>query len=274
MQGRLLPPVDGRLQSFPVDRWPEEFALAAEAGLDRIEWIYEWGTAEANPLASPAGLQRLRQLARASSVEVRSICADWFMRAPLVVGGRFDETAAARLRWLVPRCADLGAAYLVLPFVDESALHGPADVTALVAGVARLLRETEPYAVELHFETSLAPPEFAALLAQLDHPLVRANYDIGNSASLGFDPRVELAAIGARLGSVHVKDRRKHGGSVLLGTGDADFAAVFDELAHLDYAGPFILQAARDPRRSEVELARANRAFLSEGWAAARALRT
>ena len=33
MQGRLSPPVDGRIQAFPHDQWHEEFALASEADL-------------------------------------------------------------------------------------------------------------------------------------------------------------------------------------------------------------------------------------------------
>ena len=31
MQGRLLPPTDGRFQCFPREGWPDEFALAAAA---------------------------------------------------------------------------------------------------------------------------------------------------------------------------------------------------------------------------------------------------
>jgi len=33
MQGRLVPPVEGRFQAFPRDRWTAEFPRAAEAGL-------------------------------------------------------------------------------------------------------------------------------------------------------------------------------------------------------------------------------------------------
>lgn len=269
MQGRLLPPIDGKIQAFPVERWEEEFARAAAAGLERIEWIYEFETAESNPLAADGGLERIRRLARETGVAVRSVCADYFMRARLVADGRLDDGSANRLRWLVPRCAILGVQYIVLPFVDDSALRAPADHAALAEGLRRLLRETGPYRVELHLETALAPAEFRALLEAIDHPLVRANYDIGNSASLGLRPAEELAAIGPWLGSVHVKDRRLHGGTVALGTGDADFDAVFASLARIGYRGPFILQAARDPGRSEVELAQANLEFVVRHWTAA-----
>ncbi len=43
MQGRLSPPVGGRIQSFPVQTWADEFPRAREAGLASIECIYEGG---------------------------------------------------------------------------------------------------------------------------------------------------------------------------------------------------------------------------------------
>ncbi len=117
--------------------------------------------------------------------------------------------------------------------------------------------------VELHLETSLAPQPFADLLARLPHPSVKVNYDSGNSASLGYSPRSEFAAYGSRVGSVHVKDRLRGGGTVPLGTGDADFEALFSCLADIGYEGDFVLQVARGTEGDEVNWARQNRAFLS-----------
>jgi len=54
MQGRLVPPTDNRIQCFPRERWADEFALAAKAGLDCIEWIYDLYGADVNPLATDA----------------------------------------------------------------------------------------------------------------------------------------------------------------------------------------------------------------------------
>ena len=71
------------------------------------------------------------------------------------------------------------------------------------------------------------------------------NYDIGNSAALGHDPAEELAACGARVLNVHVKDRVRGGTTVPLGEGNADFPTVFRLLARSSYPGMFILQTAR-----------------------------
>jgi L-ribulose-5-phosphate 3-epimerase len=88
------------------------------------------------------------------------------------------------------------------------------------------------------------------------------NYDSGNSASLGYDVAGELAAYGTRIGSIHIKDRIRGGGTVPLGAGDADLPALFSLLAGLQYQGDYVLQVARGADGSEVEWARQNRAFL------------
>ena len=50
--------------------------------------------------------------------------------------------------------------------------------------------------VELHLETDLAPREFRAFLDDIDHPMVKVNYDMGNSAALGYSPAEEFSAYG------------------------------------------------------------------------------
>lgn len=71
------------------------------------------------------------------------------------------------------------------------------------------------------------------------------NYDIGNSASLGFDPAEEIAAYGDRIVNIHVKDRMKGGTTVPLGSGSADLPRVFRLLRQVGYRNDFILQTAR-----------------------------
>jgi hexulose-6-phosphate isomerase len=90
-----------------------------------------------------------------------------------------------------------------------------------------------------------------------------ANYDSGNSASLGYAPRAEFAAYGHRIGSVHIKDRVRGGGTVALGTGDADFQALFESLESVGYARDFILQVAREEPGDEVAWASRNLAWLT-----------
>src|SRR5450432_3170882 len=82
MQGRLLPPIEDRFQCFPRDRWPDEFAFAEQAELSAIEWIYDLFGADMNPLATDAGIGQIKSLSARHHVEVRSVCADYFMDKP------------------------------------------------------------------------------------------------------------------------------------------------------------------------------------------------
>lgn len=267
MQGRLIPPEDNRIQHFPREAWADEFALAAAAGIDSIEWIYDAYGADVNPLATGAGVDSIRSLAASNRVSVLSVCADYFIDQPLV---RADATELKKrletLRWLMRRCRLLGMNRLVLPFVDASRIETEAEFESVVLTLKGALMTTKETGIEIHLETSLPPFRFAELLRRVPHPMLRANYDSGNSASLGYRPQEEFEAYGTRIGSVHIKDRVLGAGTVPLGTGHVDFAAVFDGLRQVNYSGDFILQAARGTPGGEVNWAQQNRAFIENYW--------
>lgn len=263
MQGRLLPPESGRIQSFPRTNWEKEFELAREAGLNCIEWIYDTYGEDVNPLVSDEGLRKLDRLTRTTGVEIRSVCADYFMEKPLAKGdpaGR--EASQKRLHWLLDQCRKLAIKRIVLPFVDQSALITRSEIEACTSFIHSILPHAVECGVEIHLETDLKPAAFRTLLDPFAHPLIKANYDSGNSASLGYRPQEEFDAYGHHIGSVHVKDRIRNGGTVPLGMGDTDFASVFGELKKLGYAGDLILQVARGESGQEVEWARKNIEFV------------
>jgi L-ribulose-5-phosphate 3-epimerase len=272
MQGRLSPPVGGRIQSFPVNSWRQEFPWAQEAGLNCIEWVYEFDTEADNPLGTEAGALEIGNLVRESGVAVWSICADFYMKERLVDGdGAPRAHVVEHLQRLRQRAALLGVRYMVLPFVDESSLKSAAELEGLLEVLRSIMPRGQQVGVELHLETDLKPAPLMRLLEKMSHPLVRANYDIGNSASLGHDPGEELTLLGPWLGSVHVKDRLRGGGTVPLGTGAADFATCFRLFVQSNFQGPFILQAAREGGLSEIELAMRNRRFVQTQVASAMA---
>lgn len=260
MQGRLVAPEDGRFQSFPRLRWADEFERAAQAGLDCIEWIFDEYGFDVNPIATDEGIARIGSLSAATGVRVLSVCADWFMEHPLVRATPLErDERIARLRWLLERCQKLGGNRIVIPFVDASRIESSHEREEVRQALLRVLPMAEGCGVELHLETSLSPAAFADLLETLPHPMLKANYDAGNSASLGYKPGEEFSAYGDRIGSIHIKDRVLGGGTVSLGTGDADFKALFEAIKRVGYQGDFILQAARGAAGEEVALASANR---------------
>ncbi len=261
MQGRLVPPEDGRFQSFPRGRWRDEFALAAQAGLNAIEWIFDVYGEDANPVINDAGVAEMHALSEETGIAVRSICADYFMDRPFLRTTQSErDELVKKMQWLLSRCKLAGVRRVVIPFVDKSRIENEDEKTQTLSILRMLLPEAEKNNVELHLETSLAPGSFASFLEQCPHPLVRANYDSGNSSSLGYRVSEEFAAFGHRIGSVHIKDRRRGGGTVPLGTGDADLPAVFRGLALLGYRGDYVLQMARSDSGEELKWIAHNRA--------------
>lgn len=272
MQGRLGAPEDGRFQSFPRQGWRLEIERAAQAGLRGIEWIYDLYGEGANPLESDAGRSELRDLLAKHGVSVVSICADYFMDRPLLrCSAAENAELLRRMEWLLGICPEMGGGRVVLPFVDASSIRSDEEFEQVVANLREVLPHAERHAVELHLETDLAPEAFRALLLRLDHPLVKVNYDAGNSASLGYPPAQEFAAYGERIGSFHIKDRRRGGSTVPLGQGDTDFRSLRELLIQYGYTGDFVLQVARgEPGDEPAWLA--GMARLAEDWLRGRAL--
>ena len=112
--------------------------------------------------------------------------------------------------------------------------------------LSTVIPDAERSGVNLSLETDLDARQFGKLLSSLDSPKVTVNYDIGNSASLGYNPVEELSAYGERISDIHIKDRPLGGGSIVLGGGGANFNLFFNKLSSINYQGPFIMQAYRD----------------------------
>jgi hexulose-6-phosphate isomerase len=266
MQGRLTPPRGGRIQAFPGKGWERELELAAAAGLDGLELIYEEFQSDHNPLASDAGMGELAAAAERSGVVARSVCADRLLESPVVSADGGGEAVAGEMREALARWAG-AVERVVLPFVDANSAAEPDALEKAVGWVESLLPPAGQAGIELHLETDLAPAEFAALLARLESPLVRVNYDTGNSAALGYDPTEEFEAYGERIGSVHVKDRVRGGATVPLGEGDAQIGLALGLLRERGYGGDVVLQVARDEDGAEPAWARRNAAIVRELWA-------
>jgi L-ribulose-5-phosphate 3-epimerase len=267
MEGRLVPPEAGRFQCFPRDQWESEFPNAAQVPLDYIEWVYDLYGHDVNPLASTTGVERLKQIMQSTGVAIRAVCADYFMDKPLVrCTGQECSERLEELARILRHARSLGVDRVVIPFVDASAIRSTEDSDAVEAALIAAMPLAEETGIEIHLETSLGPADFARFLDRIPHPKLKVNYDSGNSSSLGYAPADEFAAYGDRIGSVHIKDRVLNGGTVPLGTGNADFKSLFSCLEKISYAGDFTLQVARATPGDEVTWAQQNLAFVRRYW--------
>ena len=243
MQGRLSPRPPGKLQAFPSASWRQEFDTARELGFDQIEWIFEADRAGENPIASSAGRSAIRRAVLETGVCVRSVCADYFMVHRLAGDGAEAVRANVEvLVRLIEQARELGAERILLPLLETAAVDTPELQAEVVASLESAAPRAAEAGVVLGLEMEIPGRDYAALIARVDHPSVRAYYDAGNSTAQGFDIGDDVVPLLSRLFAVHVKDRKRGGGSVPLGSGDANYPGFFAALSRSGFSGDFVLQ--------------------------------
>jgi len=132
MEGRLVPPEDGRFQCFPRKQWESEFSHAAEVPLDYIEWVYDLYGHDVNPLGSTGGIERLTKFTASTGVSIRSVCADYFMDKPLLRCGETElDERLQELQRVLHNSRAVGVNRVVIPFVDASAIRSNDDLVAV-----------------------------------------------------------------------------------------------------------------------------------------------
>jgi hexulose-6-phosphate isomerase len=247
MQGRLSPLVDGRIQAFPWTSWKDEFQLAEQIDFRLMEWTLDQARLYENPLMIETGQVEIRELCQRHNICIPSITGDCFMQAPLwkAVGNERDSLERDFVEITVG-CATIGISMIVVPLVDNGQLENKEQENTLVAFMQNQTQFLSKKKLRVVFESDFAPTDLARFIERLDPALFGINYDIGNSAALGFNPFEEFAAYGHRIINVHIKDRILGGTTVSLGTGNADFKVVFAELLRIGYKGNYIFQTARD----------------------------
>jgi L-ribulose-5-phosphate 3-epimerase len=246
MQGRLSAPVGDRIQAFPWSSWQEEFAIAERHGFRIMEWTLDQDRLYENPLLTPSGQARIRALCLAHGLAVPSVTGDCFMQAPFwKADGAVRDGLERDFLAVADACAAAGVSMIVVPLVDNGRLDTPAQEDTLVSVLERHARRLLDRGLRVLFESDFGPGQLRTFIDRLDSAAFGVNYDTGNSAALGFEPVEEFAAYGPRIGNVHIKDRVRGGGTVPLGSGAADFTAIFAQLARLGYQGNLILQTAR-----------------------------
>ncbi|MBK9446928.1 MAG: TIM barrel protein [Betaproteobacteria bacterium] len=246
MQGRLCDQVEGKIQAFPWRDWEVEFPAAAAAGLHLMEWTLDQEHLCENPLMTAEGQARIRALCRQHGVSIPSLTGDCFMQAPFwKAAGAAKQPLQADFIAICRACSAIGIRMIVVPLVDNGRLETSDQEKALVGFLLEQQAFLASLDLQVIFESDYAPGELRRFISTLPPGSFGINYDIGNSAALGFDPAEEFAEYGSRVVNVHVKDRVLGGTTVPLITGNANFPLVFAELAKLGYGGNFILQTAR-----------------------------
>ena len=246
MQGRLSPIAAGKIQAFPWNHWRDEFAIAHRCGFTRMEWTLDQDRLAENPLMSETGRQAIKVLSADYSLEIHSLTGDCFMQAPFwKASGAEREGLLDVLKSVLAAAAAFGIRWIVIPLVDNGGLETEAHAENLFQGLKTVQSLLSDNSLKIVFESDFPPAKLRAFIDQLDPKHFGVNYDSGNSAALGYNPEVEIKTYGDRIDNVHVKDRLLGGGTVPLGTGNANLPKVFELLQAVEYSGQYILQTAR-----------------------------
>lgn len=247
MQGRLLPPVGNRIQSFPGSGWSREFALARAVGLDAIEWTIDLAGIWSHPILDRDSEAVVHALSDQHGVRGVAVTCDFFMQ-----GDVYDATDADfaqvhhPLASLITSSA-IRSCDIVVPLVDGGRPRSARHWEQTARYFDSLTQSIRDAGHRIAFEMDCEPSAQREFVDVLDESTFGINFDMGNSASMGYDPRQELSLISDRVIHVHVKDRALHGTTVPLGEGNVNFAAIVDWLNDVDFVGSLTLQCARQP---------------------------
>lgn len=245
MGGRFSSQIGEKIQEFPRNSWKQEFEKASTSGFEVLEWIFD--IYEKNPLMNNDGINEINQISNNTGISINSVLADFFMERKLVNVSEFDlQKNLTILRDLIGNCCKINAKILEIPFVDSSSLSSKEEQSQLILNLQKILPLLDEYDIILSLETDLPPQSFKELIHSFNHSKIKANYDVGNSAALGYVMSDEFSTFGNLICNIHIKDREFQGQTVPLGCGDVDFDEFFSSLRKIEYCGDLIIQGARE----------------------------
>ena len=244
IQGRLSDLVNNRIQLFPVKNWKAELKEASRNEIRTLEWTIDSETITENPLILPESIPEVIENIKLFNIRIPSVTCDYFMEKPPWQESARDLEDVLTKIMIGMRL--LNSTKLVVPLVDNSSLSENRYKTSVINFFELMNPKIIQNNIQICFESDFSPQNLADFIDEFPSHNYGINYDIGNSASLGYLPHEEFEMYGNRIINVHVKDRLLHGKSVPLGEGSADFETVFKCLKSTKYDGNYILQTARD----------------------------
>ena len=253
IQGRLVDLVQGKIQAFPRDNWEIEIENASKNNIKYIELTVDLNNIWENPLSSALGQDYLKKKLDCANVKPIACTADFIMHSPPWHGDDSNFNKMIKVtKEIINGLGNINCGILVVPFVDDSSLTDAYKNKAIdfLLSLAEIL---ETKKVRIAIESDFKPKLLKEFIDNLPSRLFGINYDIGNSASLGFDYNEEFGAYFDRIIHIHVKDRLLNGSTVPLGEGNADLVGCFKSIKNYGYTGDFSMQTARDPSGNHIE---------------------
>ena len=263
MQGRLSY-TNGKIQQFPSKIWGKEFKIANNNKYKLMEWTIDTQTINYNPLMTKRGISRILLLKKKYKIEIVTLTCDYVMQKPFwnMVGNK-KKIYYEKFLKIIDQASLIGIKKIIVPLVDNSSLKNKQEEAKLIFYMKGLKKRLKINDQQILFEIDYNPQKTKRFIEKFDKSTFGINYDTGNSAGLGFDSNDEFKLYGKYIKNIHIKDKFLNGETVRLGSGDADFYKIFNNLKKISYKNILILQTARSKTNKHVHELNMNYSFLN-----------
>jgi L-ribulose-5-phosphate 3-epimerase len=210
----------------------EAFAAAKEAGLDGVEVSLGKGK-DHLPMADADRQKQFVAEAQKQNLAIPTTCLEILHRDGL----KGHPDAPKWLAEAIEITRALGAKAILMPSFGGQALEKREEQKAVAERLKPLAPVAEKAGVVLGLENTISAEDNAWIIDQVGSPAVQVYYDVGNSFPK-FDVYKEIAWLGgARVCSIHLKDRTPR-----LGQGKIDFPKFLEAVVKGGYAGWLMLE--------------------------------
>ena len=263
MQGRLSIKEFNKIQSFPIDNWKNEFAIANLMNLKKLEWTIDYDYFFKNPLMNKNYHKEIKDLKKFYKIDIESVTCDFLMNKPFWKI-KNNQKLIHDFEFFLNNCIKLSIKKIIIPLVDNGSINSKNSELILKNNLIRILKKPKFKNLIFLFETDLISEKIQLFFKDLSKKNFGINYDLGNSASLGHQVKQDFEMYGGLIKNVHLKDRKLKGYTVKFGNGAADFVNLFKYLKKINYKGNFILQSARSKNNNDIKELQENIFFIKK----------
>ena len=220
--------------------------LAKKLGFDGVEISIGVGT-ERLPLADAEVQKQYVAEGRRVGLPIPSTCLNILHRNIL----KSDPLAQRWVADSIPITRSVGARVILLPFFGKGSLRTHDEMDYVADYLREIAPEAEKAGVVLGLEDTCSAEDNVRMVERARSRAVLVYYDIGNSASGGFDVVREIRWLGkSRICEFHIKDNPN-----FLGQGKIDIPAVVDAIADIGFAGWAHLETSSPTKSVENDMA-------------------
>ncbi len=252
IQGRLLPPVNGKIQEFPKENWQIEFNLLKVLGLSHIEWIITKDSFE----------HCMTLDVRKYADRISSVCCDNILSVH-PTKHRYRDFLARTLRPICNWAVNNNIKSVTVPFLENISLSTEVGII-LFQWMSDYLEVYPEILFKIECDDGFR--EVMGLTSGFDN--IEFVYDSGNIAAKNMNHLIQKQILSDMFyctKTIHLKDRMFYDErTVEPGKGNAGFKTIFQTLKKNSYNGIFTIQTARGETGKEISTILAHKKYFED----------